>query len=82
MCQHVAVAVAVVVVVVFFFLLCNSHDVRYLTRNVLSFLPTLQAKGLGYAISDPQELKFVKEVATATGVIFDPVYRYLHLCYP
>lgn len=35
-----------------------------------------QAKGLGYAISTAEELKFVKEIATATGVILDPVYRY------
>ncbi|KAK4750972.1 hypothetical protein SAY87_004454 [Trapa incisa] len=33
-----------------------------------------KAKGLGYAISTAEELKFVKEVATATGVILDPVY--------
>ncbi|KAJ8752485.1 hypothetical protein K2173_004773 [Erythroxylum novogranatense] len=32
------------------------------------------AKGLGYAINTSEELKFVKEVATATGVILDPVY--------
>lgn len=35
-----------------------------------------QAKGLGYAISTAEELKFVKEIATSTGVILDPVYRY------
>ncbi|KAK7816261.1 bifunctional d-cysteine desulfhydrase/1-aminocyclopropane-1-carboxylate deaminase [Quercus suber] len=32
------------------------------------------AKGLGYAINTPEELKFVKEVASATGVVLDPVY--------
>ncbi|KAK1390000.1 bifunctional D-cysteine desulfhydrase/1-aminocyclopropane-1-carboxylate deaminase, mitochondrial [Heracleum sosnowskyi] len=32
------------------------------------------AKGVGYAISTTEELKFVKEVAEATGVILDPVY--------
>ncbi|XP_030541175.2 bifunctional D-cysteine desulfhydrase/1-aminocyclopropane-1-carboxylate deaminase, mitochondrial [Rhodamnia argentea] len=32
------------------------------------------AKGLGYAMSTAEELKFVKEVATATGVVLDPVY--------
>lgn len=35
-----------------------------------------QAKGLGYAINTSEELKFVKEIATATGVVLDPVYRY------
>ncbi|KAI3757103.1 hypothetical protein L6452_04636 [Arctium lappa] len=32
------------------------------------------AKGLGYAMSSAEELKFVKEVAETTGVILDPVY--------
>ncbi|XP_030454933.1 bifunctional D-cysteine desulfhydrase/1-aminocyclopropane-1-carboxylate deaminase, mitochondrial [Syzygium oleosum] len=32
------------------------------------------AKGLGYAMSTSEELKFVKDVATATGVVLDPVY--------
>ncbi|KAL8097983.1 hypothetical protein AgCh_030929 [Apium graveolens] len=33
-----------------------------------------QAKGVGSALSTTEELKFVKEVAEATGVILDPVY--------
>lgn len=37
----------------------------------------LQAKGLGYAMNTSEELNFVKEVAEATGVVLDPVYRYL-----
>ncbi|CAN4085429.1 unnamed protein product [Withania somnifera] len=32
------------------------------------------AKGLGYAMSTAEELKFVKHVAETTGVILDPVY--------
>ncbi|KAL3342566.1 hypothetical protein AABB24_026547 [Solanum stoloniferum] len=32
------------------------------------------AKGLGYAMSTADELKFVKQVAKTTGVILDPVY--------
>lgn len=32
------------------------------------------AKGVGYAMSTTEELRFVKEVAEATGVILDPVY--------
>lgn len=37
----------------------------------------LQAKGKGYAMNTSEELKFVKEVASSTGVILDPVYRYV-----
>ncbi|KEH21438.1 1-aminocyclopropane-1-carboxylate deaminase, putative [Medicago truncatula] len=33
------------------------------------------AKGLGYAMNTSEELNFVKEVAEATGVVLDPVYR-------
>ncbi|GJU97791.1 AChain A, fructan 1-exohydrolase Iia [Tanacetum coccineum] len=33
------------------------------------------AKGVGYAMSTSEELKFVKEVAESTGLILDPVYR-------
>ncbi|KAL5995444.1 hypothetical protein ACLOJK_025506 [Asimina triloba] len=32
------------------------------------------AKGLGYAMNTAEELKFVKEIAAATGVVLDPVY--------
>ncbi|XP_010461660.2 PREDICTED: bifunctional D-cysteine desulfhydrase/1-aminocyclopropane-1-carboxylate deaminase, mitochondrial [Camelina sativa] len=32
------------------------------------------AKGKGYAMNTSEELKFVKEVASSTGVILDPVY--------
>ncbi|CAO2842147.1 unnamed protein product [Amaranthus hypochondriacus] len=32
------------------------------------------AKGLGYAINTQEELKFVKDIASATGVVLDPVY--------
>ncbi|KAE9467035.1 hypothetical protein C3L33_01060, partial [Rhododendron williamsianum] len=38
------------------------------------FLVSEQAKGLGYAMNTPEELKFVKEVAQTTGVVLDPVY--------
>ncbi|XP_061957158.1 bifunctional D-cysteine desulfhydrase/1-aminocyclopropane-1-carboxylate deaminase, mitochondrial [Populus nigra] len=42
----------------------DSHDIVNIQN----------AKGLGYAINTPEELKFVKEIATATGVVLDPVY--------
>lgn len=32
------------------------------------------AKGLGYAMNTTEELRFVKDVAEATGVVLDPVY--------
>ncbi|XP_051178546.1 D-cysteine desulfhydrase 1, mitochondrial [Lolium perenne] len=32
------------------------------------------AKGLGYAMNTPEELKFVKDIAAATGIVLDPVY--------
>uniref|UniRef100_A0A0E0GDG4 Tryptophan synthase beta chain-like PALP domain-containing protein n=1 Tax=Oryza nivara TaxID=4536 RepID=A0A0E0GDG4_ORYNI len=33
-----------------------------------------KAKGLGYAMNTAEELKFVKDIATATGIVLDPVY--------
>ncbi|XVE57211.1 hypothetical protein DITRI_Ditri04bG0073100 [Diplodiscus trichospermus] len=42
----------------------NAHDI----------VSILNAKGLGYAINTSEELKFVKEIAAATGVVLDPVY--------
>ncbi|MFI3239814.1 MAG: D-cysteine desulfhydrase family protein [Bacteroidales bacterium] len=30
--------------------------------------------GIGYAISRPEELEFIKKIATMEGVVFDPVY--------
>jgi len=32
------------------------------------------AKGLGYAISTPDELSFLRDVAFRTGIVLDPVY--------
>ncbi|EXB45121.1 Putative 1-aminocyclopropane-1-carboxylate deaminase [Morus notabilis] len=42
----------------------NAHDI----------VDIQNAKGLGYAINTSEELKFVKDIAAATGVILDPVY--------
>ncbi|XP_027124460.1 D-cysteine desulfhydrase 1, mitochondrial [Coffea arabica] len=42
----------------------SSHDI----------VDIQNAKGLGYAMSTSEELKFVKEIAETTGVILDPVY--------
>ncbi|WOL20165.1 D-cysteine desulfhydrase 1, mitochondrial [Canna indica] len=42
----------------------DSHDI----------VDIQNAKGLGYAMNTPEELKFVKDIAAATGVVLDPVY--------
>lgn len=42
----------------------DSHDI----------VDILDAKGLGYAMNTVEELKFVKDIAAATGVVLDPVY--------
>lgn len=34
-----------------------------------------QASGRGYALSTTEELIFIKEIAEATGIFLDPVYR-------
>ncbi|XP_044476357.1 putative D-cysteine desulfhydrase 1, mitochondrial isoform X2 [Mangifera indica] len=41
------------------------------SRDIVS---VQDAKGLGYAMNTTEELNFVKEIATATGVVLDPVY--------
>jgi len=46
---------------------------------VLILVFFLQAKGKGYAMNTSEELEFVKKVASSTGVILDPVYRYVSL---
>jgi len=33
-----------------------------------------KVKGLGYAMNTPEELKFVKDIVAATGIMLDPVY--------
>ncbi|KAM0841536.1 hypothetical protein ACQ4PT_058965 [Festuca glaucescens] len=42
----------------------NSHDI----------ISIEDAKGLGYAMSTADELKFVMDIAAATGIVLDPVY--------
>ncbi|KAK3120509.1 hypothetical protein QOZ80_9AG0689030 [Eleusine coracana subsp. coracana] len=42
----------------------DSHDIVRIEN----------AKGLGYALNTAEELKFVKDIAAATGIILDPVY--------
>ena len=42
----------------------------------------LQAKGKGNAMNTSEELKFLKDIASATSVILDPVYRYVSLSSP
>ncbi|KAI4347336.1 hypothetical protein L6164_008154 [Bauhinia variegata] len=42
----------------------NSRDIVHI----------INAKGLGYAMNTSEELKFVSEIAAATGTVLDPVY--------
>ncbi|KAL7234965.1 hypothetical protein ACSBR1_018440 [Camellia fascicularis] len=66
---------------------CVCDDPDYFYEYVQDLLDGLQggvnsrdiidiqnAKGLGYAMNTTEELKFVKEIAEATGVVLDPVY--------
>ncbi|KAL5545189.1 hypothetical protein UlMin_008973 [Ulmus minor] len=41
------------------------------SRDIVNIL---NAKGLGYALNTLEELKFVRDIAAATGVVLDPVY--------
>ena len=45
------------------------------------FFFLFKAKGRGYAINTSEEIKFVKDIATATGVILDPVYRLVSIVF-
>ncbi|XP_019227382.1 PREDICTED: bifunctional D-cysteine desulfhydrase/1-aminocyclopropane-1-carboxylate deaminase, mitochondrial isoform X1 [Nicotiana attenuata] len=51
--------------------LLDGNNAGVSSRDIVSIQ---NAKGLGYAMSTADELKFVKQVAEATGVILDPVY--------
>jgi len=51
--------------------LLNGLEAGVDSRDIVNIQ---NAKGLGYAINTSEELKFVKEVAAATGVVLDPVY--------
>ncbi|GMP40606.1 hypothetical protein CsSME_00010983 [Camellia sinensis var. sinensis] len=66
---------------------CVCDDPDYFYEYVQDLLDGLQggvnsrdiidiqnAKGLGYAMNTTEELKFVEEIAEATGVVLDPVY--------
>lgn len=49
----------------------------YLSDSISDYSCLSQAKGLGYAMNTAEELKFVKDIAATTGVVLDPVYRWL-----
>ncbi|CAI0400204.1 unnamed protein product [Linum tenue] len=42
--------------------------------NARDIVDIQNAKGIGYALNTSEEIKFVKDVATATGIVLDPVY--------
>ncbi|XP_042964325.1 putative D-cysteine desulfhydrase 1, mitochondrial isoform X3 [Carya illinoinensis] len=59
----------------FIYFLNQAEDaIQLIIKRSNRILIFLQAKGLGYAINTSEELKFVREVAAATGVVLDPVY--------
>ncbi|KAM7252381.1 hypothetical protein ACFE04_024264 [Oxalis oulophora] len=43
-------------------------------REIEEQVGASEAKGLGYAMNTSEELEFVKEIASATGIVLDPVY--------
>lgn len=51
--------------------LLDGLDAGVSSRDIVDIQ---NAKGLGYAMSTSEELKFVKEIAETTGAILDPVY--------
>ncbi|KAM6568057.1 hypothetical protein CsatB_016042 [Cannabis sativa] len=51
--------------------LLDGLDANVDSRDIVNIQ---DAKGMGYAISTPEELKFVKDIAATTGVVLDPVY--------
>ncbi|KAH7387796.1 hypothetical protein KP509_16G041500 [Ceratopteris richardii] len=65
--------------------ICDSPEYFYdytqglldgLNANIAShdIVNIIDAKGIGYAMSTNAELKFIKEIAEATGIVLDPVY--------
>ncbi|GAB2293215.1 hypothetical protein Dimus_027423 [Dionaea muscipula] len=67
------------------FSVCNDPDYFYnyvqclldglsVGVNSRDIVEVMDAKGLGFEMNTAEELKFVKEVAEATGVVLDPVF--------
>lgn len=65
----------------YLYLLGKTENLK-IYMNILELFSLLlnlhfpQAKGLGYAMNTAEELKFVQEIAKATGIVLDPVYRF------
>lgn len=65
----------------FFFNAVDKMSIWLIEKKSLSLYTghhwqfVFQAKGLRYAMSTEEELKFVTDIARATGVILVPVYR-------
>eukprot|EP00878_Enallax_costatus_P016119 GHUV01016906.1.p1 GENE.GHUV01016906.1~~GHUV01016906.1.p1 ORF type:complete len:353 (+),score=116.29 GHUV01016906.1:1288-2346(+) len=49
-------------------------ELGYKESRATDLLTAHQAKGIGYALSQEEELRTMRDVALATGVILDPVY--------
>jgi D-cysteine desulfhydrase len=52
----------------------NEPSAADVERFVRQHLTVHQGKGLGYAVSTPEELEFVSSFARETGIVLDPVY--------
>ena len=52
----------------------SSHGSSNITQWIKDHVQIYQGKGLGYAISTPQEMAFCAQFAKETGIVVDPVY--------
>jgi hypothetical protein len=52
----------------------SSPDKLPLHDEVRSWLTIHDAQGLGYSLSTPEELQFLYDVSSQTGIVLDPVY--------
>ncbi|KAL3820379.1 hypothetical protein ACJIZ3_006284 [Penstemon smallii] len=51
--------------------LLNGLEASVISRDIVNIR---NAKGLGYGMNTDEELKFISDIAQATGVVLDPVY--------
>ena len=54
--------------------LCGKGENLPPPPRARDIIRVVQAKGSGYAISRPEELRFLRSVASSSGVLLDPVY--------
>ncbi|KAF4373513.1 hypothetical protein F8388_025207 [Cannabis sativa] len=73
-CRATAVAARYLNLDCYLILRTSKALTNHLKEKLISEGRKPYAKGMGYAISTPEELKFVKDIAATTGVVLDPVY--------